>query len=158
MLLQSWDTFHPSSDLINCFCCSVAQLCLTLCNSMDCSTPCFPVLHYLLELAQTHIHWVGDAIQPSHPLSPPSLPALKPSQHQGLFHWVGSLHQVGETIGASASVFPMNTQGWFPLGLTGLISLLSKGLSRDFSSTIVQKHQFLGAQLSLWFNSHIVHD
>ena len=62
-------------------CCSVAQLCLTFCNSMDCSIPGFPVLH-LLVFAETHVHWVDDAIQPSHPLSPPSLPALNLLQHQ----------------------------------------------------------------------------
>ena len=61
----------------------------------------------------------------------------------------------GQSIGASASVLPMNMQAWFPLGLTGLISLLSRGLSRVFSSTTVWKHQFFGAQPSLWFNSHI---
>ena len=66
------------------------QLCLTLCNPMDCSTPGFPVPHHLPELAQTHVHWVGDAIQPSCPLSPPPPPALNLSQHQGLFQWVGS--------------------------------------------------------------------
>ena len=60
---------------------------------MDCSTPVFPVLHYLLDLAQTHVHWVGDAIQPSHPLSPSSPPALNLSQHQGLFQWVSSWSQ-----------------------------------------------------------------
>ena len=65
--------------------------CLTFCDPMDCSTPGFPVLHYLPEFAQTHIFWVGDAIQPSHPLSPPSPPALNLPQHQGLFQWVSSL-------------------------------------------------------------------
>ena len=69
---------------------SVAWSYLTLCDSMDCSTPGFPVHHQLLGLAQTHVHWVGDAIQPSHPLSSPSPPALNPSQHQGLFKWVSS--------------------------------------------------------------------
>ena len=73
-------------------CCSVAQSCPTLCDPMDCSTPGFPVLHHLPEFAQTHLHWVGDAIQPSHPLSSPSPPALNLSQHQDLFQWVGSLH------------------------------------------------------------------
>ena len=75
---------------ICCCCCSVAKSCLTPCNPMDCSTPGFPVLHYLLHFAQTHVHWVGDAIQPSHPLMPPFPPALNPSQHQGLFKWVSS--------------------------------------------------------------------
>ena len=65
---------------------------------MDCSTPGFPVLHCLLEFAQTHVHWVGNAIQPSHPLSPPSLPVLNLSQHQGLSQWVGSLHHVAKVL------------------------------------------------------------
>ena len=73
---------------------SVTKLCPTLCYPMDCSTPDFPVLHYLLEFIQTHVHWVGDAIQPSHLLSPPSAPALNLSQHQDLLQWVGSSHQV----------------------------------------------------------------
>ena len=64
-------------------CCLVAKLCLTLCNPMDCNTPSFPVLHYLLEFAQTHIHWIDDAIQPSHPLLTPSPPALNLYRHQG---------------------------------------------------------------------------
>ena len=73
------------------------QLCPTLWDPMDCSTPVFPVHHQLPELAQTHVHWVGDAIQPSHPLLPPS-PALSLSQHQGLFQWVGSSHQVAKVL------------------------------------------------------------
>ena len=100
---------------------------------------------------------VSDAIQPFHPLSSPSPPALNPFQHQSLFQWVSSSHQVAERIGvsASASVLPMNTQNWFPLGLTGWISLQSKGLSRVFSNTTVQNQQFFGAQLSSQSNSHI---
>ena len=88
-----------------------------------------PVLHHLLEFAQTCIHWVCDAIQPSHPLSSPSPPAFNLSQHQGLFKWGG------QSIGASASasVLPVNIQDWFPLGWTDLISLQSKRLSRVFS-------------------------
>ena len=102
---------------------------------MDCSMPGFPVHHQLLELTQTHIHWVGDAIQPSHPLSSPSPPTFNLSQHQGLFKWVSSSHQLGQSIGlsASASVLPMNIQDWFSLGWTGWISLQSKGLLRVFS-------------------------
>ena len=85
--------------LLNCIlCCFVGQLCLTLCDLMDCSTPGFPVLHYLLESPQTHVHWIGDAIQPSHPLSSPSPPAISLSQHQGLFQWVGCLQQVTEVL------------------------------------------------------------
>ena len=128
----------------------VTQSCPTLCDPMDCSTPGFPVHHQLRELVQTHVHRVGDAIQPSHPLSSPSLPDFNHSQHQGLFKWVSSSHQVAQSIGASASVLPMNIQDWLPLGWTGWISLQSKGLSRVFTNTTVQKHQFFGTQLSLW--------
>ena len=78
--------------------CSVTQLCLTLCNPMDCSMPGFPVLHYLPKLAQTHVHWISDAIQPSHPLSSPFPPALSLSQHHGLFQWVSSLYQVAKVL------------------------------------------------------------
>ena len=79
-------------------CSSVTQSCLTLCEPMDCSMPGFLLLHHLPEFAQTHVHWVGDAIQPSHPLLPPSPPAFSLSQHQGLFQWVGSLHQVPKVL------------------------------------------------------------
>ena len=136
---------------------SVAKSCLTLCKPMDYSTPGFPAHHQLPELTQTHVHQVSDAIQPSHPLSPPSPPAFNLSQHQGLLQWVGSLHQVARSTGisASASVLPMNIQDWFPLGQTGLISLLSKGLSRVFSSTTVWRQHFFGAQPFLLSSSHI---
>ena len=135
---------------------SATQLCLTLCNPMNCSTPGLPVHHQLPEPTQTHVHWVSDAIQPSHPLSSPSSPALNLSQHQGLFQWV-SFTSGGQSIGVSAlaSVLPMNTQDCLPLGWTGWISLQSKGLSRVFSNTTVQKHQFFGTQLSLESNSQI---
>ena len=124
---------------------SVTQSCPTLCDPMDCRTPGFPVLHQLLVLAETHVHWVGDAIQPSHPLSSPSPPTFNLSQHQGFFPMSQFLATGGQSIGvsASASVLPMNTQDWSPLGWTGWISLQSKGLSRVFSNTTVQKHQFL---------------
>ena len=86
------------------------------------------------------VHWVSDAIQPSHPLSSPSPPAFNLSQLQGLFKRVSSSHQVAKVLGfsASASVLPMNIQDWFPLGRTGWISLQSKGLSRVFSNTTVK--------------------
>ena len=77
---------------------SVTQSCPTLCDSMNRSTPGLPVHHQLLEFTQTHIHWVSDAIQPSHPLSSPSPPALNLSQHQGFFQWVSSLHQVARVL------------------------------------------------------------
>ena len=79
-------------------CCSVAQSCLTLCDPVDCSLPGFPVLYHLLECAQTHVHWVGDAIQLANSLSSPSPPALSPSQHQGLFQWVSCSHQVAKVL------------------------------------------------------------
>ena len=99
----------------------VAQLCLTLCDPMDCSTPGFLVLHHLLEFAQAHVHWVSDAIQSSHPLLPASPPAFNLSQHQGLFY-ESALCIRCQITGASASalVLPTNIQGWFPLGLTSL--------------------------------------
>ena len=139
-------------------CCfsSVAKSCTTLCNPMDHSIPGFPDFHCLPEFAQTHVHWVSDVIQPSHPLSPPSPLALNLSQHQGLFQWVGScIRWPKNWSSASAPVIPMNSQGWAPLGLTGLISLLSQGLLRLFSNTTVQKQQFFNVQPSLWSKSHI---
>ena len=77
---------------------SVAQSCPTLCDPMDCSTPGLPVHHQLPEFTQTHVHWVGDAIQPSHPLLSPSPPAFNLSQHQGLFQWVSSSNQVAKVL------------------------------------------------------------
>ena len=111
---------------------------------MNCSTPGSPVFHHFPEFAQTHIHWVSAAIQPSHPLSPPSPLAINISQNQGLFPVSWLFTSGGQSIEASASssVLPMNIQGWFLLELTGLISLLSKGLARVFSNTTVWKHQF----------------
>ena len=76
----------------------VTQLCPTLCDPMNRSTPGLPVHHHLLEFTQTHVHWVSDAIQPSHPLSSPFPPALNPSQHQGVFQWVSSLHQMAKVL------------------------------------------------------------
>ena len=140
-----------STDMSCCY--SVTQLCLTLCDPMNGSMAGFPVLNNLLEFAQTHVHWIGDAIQPSHPLSSPSPPAFKLSEHQGLFQRGSSSNEAsgGQSIGVSASalVLPMNIQDWFPLGLTGWVSLQSKGSSRVFSSTTFQKHQFFSTQLSL---------
>ena len=131
---------------------SVTQPCLTPCDPMDQSTPGFPFHHQLPEFTQIHVHWVDDAIQPSHPLSSPSPPTFHLSQHQGLFKWVSSPQSIG--VSASALVLPMNIQDWLLLGWSGWISLLT-GLSRVFSNTIVQKHQFFGAQFSLQSNSHI---
>ena len=206
---------------------SLVQSCVTLCNPMNRTTPGLSVHHQLPEFTQTHIHRVSDAIQPSHPLSSPSPPAPNPSQHQGLFQWVNSLHEVAKVlefqplspvqffmtpwtaahqaspsvtnsrnmlklinsvipsnhlifchpfsshlqsfpawgslpvnqlftsgvqsigVSVSTSVLPMNIQDWFPLQRTSWISLQSKGISRVFSNTTVQRHQFFSTQLSL---------
>ena len=122
---------------------------------MNCSTPSLPVHHQLPEFTQTHVHRVSDAIQPSHPLSSPSPPALNLSQQSGSFPMGWLFAWGGQSIGvsASASVLPMKV--WSPLGWTGWISLQSKGLSRVFSNTTVQKHQFFGTQLSSQSNSYI---
>ena len=111
--------------------CSVTKSCLTLFDLMDCSVLGSPVLYYLPRFAQTHTHWVSDTIQSSHLLSSSSPPAFSLSQHQGLLqmNWLfPSGSQIIGASSASASVLPMNMQGWFPLGLTGLISLQFKGL------------------------------
>ena len=121
---------------------SVIQSCPTLWNPMNQD---LPIHHQLPESTQTHVHWVGDAIQPSHPLSSPSPPAFNLPQHQ-----VFSTESVLRIRWPKyVSVLPVNIQDWFTLGMTGWISLQSKGLSRDFSNTTVQKHQFFGIQLSL---------
>ena len=96
-MLACSDTKKRRVLLFGC-CCSVAKSCPTLHNPMDCSMSGFPVLHYFLEFAQTHVHWVSDAIQISHPLLPPSPLALNLSQQQGLFQWVSSLHQVAKVL------------------------------------------------------------
>ena len=129
---------------------SVTQLCQTRYEPMDCSMPAFPVHHPLPEPTQTHIHRSSDAIQPPHPLSSPTPPALNLSQHQVFSNELFlCIRRPKYRVSASTSVLPMNIQDWFPLGWTGWISLSSKGLPRVFSNTTVQKHQFFGTQLSL---------
>ena len=135
----------------------VTQLCLTLCDPMNRSTPVLPVHHQLPEFTQTHVHWVSDAIQTSHTLSTPSTPAPNPSQHQSLFQWVNSSHEVTKVLEFSFSIIPSKE-------IPGLISFrmdwldllaVQGGLSRVFSNTTVQKHQFFGTQPSSQSNSHI---
>ena len=108
---------------------------------MNSSTPGLPVHHQLPESTQTHVHWVSDAIQPSHPLLSPSPPA-QPFPASGSFQMSQLFASSGQSIGVSAatSVLPMNTQYWSPLGWTAWLSLQSKGLSRVFSNTTVQTH------------------
>ena len=127
---------------------SVTQLCPTLCDPMNCSTPGFLVLHCLPEFAQTHVHWVGDATQTSHPLSSPSppactLPSIRVFSNESVLpiRWP-------KYWSFSFSISPSSEySGLISLGLTGLFSLQSKGLSRVFSNTTVQKHQFFGTQV-----------
>ena len=137
---------------------SVAQSCPTLCDPMNRSTPGLHVHHQLPEFTQIHVHRVSDSIQPSHPLLSPSPPALNPSQHQGHFQWINSSPEVAKVLEFQLqhqSFQWISRTDWSSLGWTGWISLQSKGPSRDFSNTTVQKHQFFSAQLSLESNSHI---
>ena len=126
------------------------KLCLTFCDPMDCSTPGFSVHHQLPELVQTHVH-------PNISSSVILFSSCLQSFHHLSFPMSQFFTSGGQVIGvsASASVLPMNIQEWFPSGLTGLISLQSKWLSRTFYNTTVQKHQLIGSQLYLWSNSHI---
>ena len=129
---------------------SVTQLCLTLCDPMDCSRPSFPVHHQLPELAETHVHQLGDAIQPSHPLSSPSLPA-------SFFHRIRVFSSVSVLCirwpkywSFCFSISPSNEySGLISFRMDWLNLLAFKALSRVFSNITVLKHQFFGAHLSL---------
>ena len=148
-LLKTFSKFHQIR--------SVTQSCPTLCDPINSSMPGLTVHHQLLEFTQTHVHQVSDAIQPSHPLSSPSPPAPNPSPASEsfpmsqLFTWGGQ----STGVSASASFLPKKSQGWSPSEWTGWVSLQSKGLSRVFSNTTVQKHQFFSIQPSSRSNSHI---
>ena len=130
---------------------------MTLCDPMDCSTPDLSVYHQLLESTQTYVHWVRDAISSSVvPFSscPQSLPASGSSLMSQPFASGGQ--RIG--VSASISVLSMNTQDWSPLGWSGWISLQFKGLSRVFSNTTVQKHQFFGAHILYSLTVTSIHD
>ena len=139
-----------------CCCCLVAKLCLTLCNPMDCSTPGSSVLTD----SQSWLKFmpIGLVMVSSHYilccrlLLPSVFPSIRVFSNESALHnrWAKDW-----SFSFSPLVLPVNIQNWSPLEWTGWISLQSKGLSRVFSNTTVQKHQFFGAQLSLWFNSHI---
>ena len=139
-------------------CCSVGQSCLTLCDPMDCAahqaSPSFTISWSLVKLMSVELVMPSNHLILCHPFSscPQSFPASRSFPVSQLFFAAG-----GQSIGVSASVSvpPMNMQSWSPLGLTGLISLQSKGLSRVFCSTSVQKQHFFSTQPSLWSNSHI---
>ena len=138
----AWSRLLVSLSSTFFLCCSVAQSCLILCNSMDCSMPCFPVLHYLLEFAQTRVLWVNDAIWASHPQSPPSPPALNLSQHQNFFpnEWTLCTRWPKYWI-FSFSISPSNEYSgriFFRIDCFDLLAV--QGISRVFSSTTVWKH------------------
>ena len=137
---------------------SVSQSCPTLCNLMNCSMPGLTIHHQLPEFTQTNScplsRWGHSTISSS---VIPFSSCLQSFPASGSFQMSQFFSSGGQSIGVSASVsvLPMNTEDWFPLGWTAWISLLTKGLSRLFSNTIVQKHQFFGTQLSLYSDSHI---
>ena len=141
---------HSSIHLVVC---SVAKLCLTLCDPTDSSTPGFPVPHLLLEFAQVPVYWISDAIQPSCPLLPSLLlPSVFPSIR--IFSSELALHIRWQKYW-SFSISPSSEDSGLISFETSLISLLTKGLSRVFSSTTVWKHQFFDALTSYWSSSHI---
>ena len=138
MMYSAYKLNKQGDNIQHCHCYSITQSCPTLCNPMDCNTPGFAILHYLSEFAQTHVHWVSDAIQPSHPLSSPSpppsvFPSIKVFSNKSVLASPGQSTRVS----ASASVLPMNIQDWVPLGWTGWISLLSKGFSKGKTTALI---------------------
>ena len=135
----------PKPWTVSVQCSSVAQLCLTLCDQRDCSKPGSPVHHQLAEHAQNHVHQVGGLPTTSTSSIVPFSFCLQSFPASGSFPMTQFFASGGQRIGvsASASVLPRNFQSWFPLGLTGSISMQSKRLSRLFSNTTVRKHQFL---------------
>ena len=125
---------------------SLAQSCPTIDDPMNFSMPGLPVHHQLPEFTQTHVHQVGDVIQPSHPLSSPSPPVFNLSQHQGLFQWVISSHQVAKVLSFSFSISPSNEySGLISFRMNWLDLLAVQGTLKSFSNTTVQKHQFFCA-------------
>ena len=138
-------------------CCLVAKSWLTLLDPMNCSTPRFPVLHYFPQFAQTHVHWIGDAIQQSHPVTPSPFP-FSLSQHQSFpMNWLFASggQSIGVSASASISILTMKFRVWSPFRIDWLICLLAKRLSRVLSSTAVGKHHFFCSHPSLWSNSYI---
>ena len=135
---------------------SVAQSCLTICDPMDCSMPSFPVHHQLPDLTQTHVHWVSDAIQSSHPLSSPSPPTCNISQHQGPFKWVSSSPQVAKGLEYQLQHYSFN-------GYSGLISFSTDRLDllavRGTFKTFLQHHSSKASilQCSAFFIVQLLH-
>ena len=135
---------------------SVCQSCPTLCDPMNCSTPGLPVHHQLWEFTQTHIHRVSDAIQPSHPLSSPSPPALNLSEHQGLLKWVSSSHHVAKGFSFSFNISPSNEHpGLISFRMDWLDLLAVQGTLKSLLQHHSSKASIFGAQLSSQSSSHI---
>ena len=152
----SHDFYSLKIQRVNSYC-SVAQSCLILCDPVDCSTAgflSFTISQSLLKLTSIELVMPSSHLVLCSPLL--LLPSVFPSIRAFLVSWLFT--SGGQSIDASASVLPMNIHDWSPLGLTGLISLQSKGLSRVFSNTTVQKHQFFSAQLFLRPNLSHIHD
>ena len=136
--------------------CLVAKWCWTLCDPMDCRMPGSSVLYCLPKLAQTHVHWVGDVILPSHPLSSPSPLSFNLSQHQGLFSESALCIRWPKYWSFNFTISPSSEySGLISFRIDWLDLLAVKGLSTAFSNNAVQKHQFFSAKPSLWPNSHI---
>ena len=131
---------------------SVAQSCPTLCDPMNRSMPGLPVHHQLPEFTQIHIHWVSDAIQPSHPLSTPSSPASNPSQHQGLFQSVNSSHEVAKVLEFQLQHQSFHEHPGLIIRMYWLDLLAVQG---TLKSLLHQKHQFFGTRLTSQSSSHI---
>ena len=152
MLIQILLSFFSSVQFS-----SVAQSCPTLCDPMNCSMPGLPVRHQLPESTQTHVHWVNNAIQPSHPLSSPSPPALNLSQHQALFQWISSLHQV-----AKVSEFQLQHQSFqwtlrTDLLLEGLVGSPCSPRDSQESSTTPQFKSINSSALSFLYSPTHIH-
>ena len=154
-------TFYVFQALFMYFIVVVPKSRPTLCDPMDCSMPGSSVLHYLLEFAHIHIHWMDDAILLMMMMvilsSEPFSFCSKYFLALGSFPMSQLFASDGWSIGSSASAsdLALNIQGWLPLWLTGLVSLQSKGHSKFFYRTTIWKHQFFSVQSSLWFKSHL---
>ena len=156
MVSEHWFQPEVTCQLHSVQCSSVTQSCPTLCDPMNRSTPGLPIHHQLPEFTQTHVHRVGDAIQPSHPLSSPSPPAPDPPSIRVFSNESTLRMRWPKYWSFSFSIIPSKEHpGLISLEWTGWISLQSKGLSRAFSNTTVQKHQLFGPQSSSQSNCHI---
>ena len=150
MIVKDREAWHPWGPRVQQDFSSVSQTCLTLSEPMDCGIPGRPVHHQLPEFTQTHVHWVGDTIQPSHPLLSPSPPTFNLPQHQGLFKWVSSLHQVADALEFQLQHHPSNEySGLISFRMDWLDLLAVQGTLKSLLQHHSLKASILGAQLSL---------